>query len=102
MSQNLRVRLRHEFIPPLHEHLTELQVIFYNAVMYHCDGLRLVKMRMGIAVAGHTVGRPAGVTDAAKSRHGLSVMSHIFQHLQPTHRLRDVDLILSVIDRHSR
>lgn len=59
------------------ERCAQLHKIFYDAIVY--DGKLSVAVRMRVGFARSSVGRPAGMSDARRSRDGVA--SHFFDEI---------------------
>ena len=63
LGNDLGIRIAREGVAVRFEKSTELQIIFYYAVVYYCDLAAVSTVRMRIIIRRPSMGRPTGMTD---------------------------------------
>jgi hypothetical protein len=58
-------------VSPIDQSISQIAVIFNDAVVYNDQFAGTVSMRVGVFLAGFAVGGPSGVSDANRSTEGI-------------------------------
>lgn len=98
MSQDFRVRLGVELVPPLDELLAESLVIFDDAIVHKIQATRAIGVRVGIFAGYGSMCGPPGVADSNRPGDGILFdlgdkvgnTPHSFSHFDAT-RLKQGD-----------
>ena len=101
LDSHLGVCLAYEGITFAEKLFLEFLIVFDDSVVDADDRAVIRAVRVGIALGGFSVSRPAGVADSACSDHGLSAIGLLFEYLQSALGFDDRGLRFAVAHRET-